>query len=347
MNATWRHVLVGLFLAGAAGVLTAFNAAKPRILVLHAASETSAWARGVDAGVDAALAGNRRPVAVRRHYLRLDRLARPDARAAAVAEAVRAIDRLDPDFLVAVDDESNAAVAGGFAGRGRPRIVYVSIDQPPERYGYPGPEAAGGGVTGIREALPLAAIRDAVLAVRGGAARIAAIGVEGDTGRAERMQVEAFDWTPHALAAVATVGDLSAWRRFVAEDAARADVLLVLSTAGLAREAGQAATADAAAVAAWVEAEAKPLPIGVHAGFVAGGGGLAIFPAATDYGRRGMEMALEWMERPGGPPPRPEVSGHFDVAVDPRRLAARGVELPAVYVEAARSAGTLVTGPPR
>jgi hypothetical protein len=350
VNATWKHVLVGLFLAGAAGVLTAFNAAKPRILVLHAATETSPWARGVDAGVDAALAANRRPLAVQRHYLRLDRLARPDARAAAAAEAVRAIERFDPDFLIAVDDESNAAVASRFVARGRPRIIYVSIDQPAERYGYlaaAGGESAAGGVTGIRESLPLAAIRDAVVALRGGGGRIAAVGVDGDTGRAERMQVEAFDWAPHTLAAVATVGDLAAWKRFVVEDAAGADILLVLSTAGLAREAGHAATADVAALAAWVEAEAKPLPIGVHAGFVAAGGGLAIFPAATDYGRRGMAMALDWMAHPGGPPPRPEVSGHFDVAVATERLADRGVALPAIYAEAARAAGTLAPAIPR
>lgn len=155
------------------------------------------------------------------------------------------------------------------------------------------------------------------------------------------MQVEAFDWAPHTLAAVATVRDLAAWKRFVTEDAAGADVLLVLSTAGLAREAEHAATVDTALVAAWVEAEARPLPIGVHAGFVAAGGGLAIFPAATDYGRRGMAMALDWIERPAGPPPRPEVSGHFDVAVAPERLAARGIVLPAIYAEAARASGHL------
>lgn len=241
MTATWKHWLVGLFVVGCAGVLTAFNAAKPRILVLHAGAETTAWVRGVDAGIDAALAANRRPLTVRRHYLRLDRIARPESRAAAAAEARMAIERLDPDLLLAVDDESNAAVASHYAERGRPRIIYVSIDQPPERYGYPGPAAGpdrGGNrvlVTGIREELPLAAIRDAVAVMRGGGARIAAVGIDSDTGRAERIQVEAFDWSPHVITAVATAGDLAAWQRFVATDAADADVLLVLSSAGLAR----------------------------------------------------------------------------------------------------------------
>ncbi|MFM8984446.1 MAG: hypothetical protein ACKONH_00030, partial [Planctomycetia bacterium] len=299
----------------------------------------------VDAGIDAALAANRRPLTVRRHYLRLDRIARPEPRAAAAAEARMAIDRFDPDLLLAVDDESNAAVASHSVARGRPRIIYVSIDQPPERYGYPGPDRGGNRVlvTGIREELPLAAIRDAVAAIRGdGGARIAAVGIDSDTGRAERMQVEAFDWSPHAVTAVATAGDLAAWQRFVTVEAADADVLLVLSSAGLARAAGSGETVGGAEVASWVEAHAKPLPIGVHAGFVADGGGLAISPAATDYGSRAMTMALVWLDAPAGPPPRSETSGHFDVALSPARLAARGVELPAIYAEAARAAGALV-----
>lgn len=343
MTATWKHGLVGLFLVGCAGVLTAFNATKPRILVLHAGAETTAWVRGVDAGIEAVLAANRRPLAVQRHYMRLDRITRPESRAAAAAEARMAIERFDPDILLAVDDESNEAVARRHADRERPRIVYVSIDQPPERYGYPGPDAAQdrGLVTGIREELPLAAIRDAVAAIRGGGARIAALGIDSDTGRAERAQVEAFDWAPHALTAAATAGDLAAWQRFVTVEAADADVLLVLSSAGLARAEGSGATVGGAEVASWVEAEAAQLPIGVHAGFVADGGGLAISPAATDYGSRAMTMALAWLDAPAGPPPRPETSGHFDIAVAPARLAARGIELPAIYTEAARAGGRL------
>jgi hypothetical protein len=347
VTATWKQGLVGLFLVGCAGVLTAFNATKPRILVLHAGAETTAWVRGVDAGIDVALAANRRPLAVRRHYMRLDRIARPESRAAAAAEARMAIERFDPDILLAVDDESNEAVASRYADRGRPRIIYVSIDQPPERYGYSGPGAAQhrDTVTGIREELPLAAIRDAVAVIRGGGARIAALGIDSDTGRAERTQVEAFDWAPHALTAAATAGDLAAWQRFVEVEAADADVLLVLSSAGLARAAGSGATVGGAEVASWVEAEAAPLPIGVHAGFVADGGGLAISPAATDYGSRAMTMALAWLDAPAGPPPRPETSGHFDVALSPVRLAARGIELPAIYAEAARATGALFPRP--
>lgn len=347
MTATWKHGLVGLFVVGCAGVLTAFNATKPRILVLHTGAETTAWVRGVDAGIDAALAANRRPLTVRRHYLRLDRIARPESRAAAAAEARMAIEQLDPDLLLAVDDESNEAVASRYAERGRPRIIYVSIDQPPERYGYPGPDRGvnHGHVTGIREELPLAAIRDAVSAIHGGRARIAALGIDSDTGRAERIQVEAFDWSPHAVTAVATAGDLAAWQRFVTVEAAGTDVLLVLSSAGLARADGSGETVGGPEVASWVEAHCGPLPIGVHAGFVADGGGLAISPAAADYGRRATAMALAWLDDPAGPPPRPETSGHFDVAVAPARLAARGIVLPAIYSEAARAGGRLDVRP--
>ncbi len=334
MSVKAKDVLVGLFFTGFVGLLAAFNATKPRVLVLHAGSEASSWVQGVDRGIDLAIEGNRRPIAVQRHYLRLDRLARPEARAAAAAEARRAIERIDPDVLLAIDDESNEAVARTHAGRKRPRIVYVSIDQPPERYGYTGK----GNVTGIVEALPLAAVRDAVTAMRGtNAARIAAIGVENDTGRAERMQVEAFDWAPHALVSSATVGDLASWKRYVESTAAEADILLVLSSAGLPSEPGGGETVAGPELASWVEAHARPVPIGLHAGYVTAGGGLAISPAAADYGCRAMEMALQWLDAPAGPPPAAVTSSHFDVTLDQARLSARGVTLPAIYAEAARA----------
>ena len=343
MTVKLKNILVGIFLVGFVGLLAAFNAAKPRVLVLHAGSEESAWVQGVDRGIDVALAGNRRPILVERHYLRLDRLARPEARVAAAAEARRAVERLDPDVLLAVDDESNEAVARAYAARGRPRIVYVSIDQPPARYGYAGMATA----TGIVEELPLAAVRDAVTAIRGGqAARVAAIGVDNDTGRAERSQVDAFDWSPHRLVWSEIAGDFLAWRRFVESSSAKADVLLVLSAAGLPRGPGSTETVAGYEIVPWVEAHARPVPIGLHAGYVAAGGGFAIFPAAGDYGRRAMAMALEWLDEARGPPPPPMTSAHFDVAIEPARLAARGVEVPEIYVEAARAGGRLV-GPPR
>ena len=335
MLTTLRNLLVAASLAGFIGLLIAFNAAKPRILVLHSGDESSRWVGDVDAGLRAELAVNRRPVAATWHYLRLTLHTRPEARVAALAAARRAIATQDPDIVIAVDDESNRSIASQYVGRPRPRIVYASIDQPPTTYGYD----TAANVSGIVEELPLAAVRDAASAIRPrGALRIAAIAVASDTGRAERMQVEQFDWSPHTLVAAATAGTYADWRRFVEDSADTADVLLVLSFLGLARAADDVQPVEATEIAGWVEDHARPLPIGLHVDSVVAGGALSISPPPADYGRRAMRLALDWLTAPAtAAPPAPLTSAHFDVAARPARLAARGVALPAIYIEAARA----------
>lgn len=335
-----RGLLVALATIGFVAVLAAFNAAKPRILVLHAAEKEAPWPAGVDRGIREVLAANRRPVAVSWHWLGLTRTLSGAARANAAAAARRAIASFDPDVLVAIDDEANAAVARGYAGPGRPRVLYVSIDRPPQAYGY-GPETDA---TGIVEWLPLAAVRDALAAIRPGEqVRIAAIGADNETGRAELAQVRGFDWSPHALVASRAAADTADWQRFVETDALAADALLVLSYSGL--DGPEGSPADERQLAGWVEEHARPLPIGLHAGFVLDGGGLAISPPPVATGRLAMSLALQLLDSPSGSAvglPPPAVSHHFDVAVARRRLARRKVTLPAIYVEAARAAGNLL-----
>jgi len=325
----------------AAGLLMLGRAllARPRILVLHSFRDDSEHVRGFDAGIEAVLASNRRPVSVAWHSLGLDRRAGPEERRVAVADANREIGLFAPDLLIAVDDESNELVGREVARTGRTKVLYVSIDRPPETYGY-GP---GTPVTGVAERIPLEGVRDAISAARAGRpARVGAIAAAGETGRAELAQVRAFDWSPHRLEAAEVPVDFPRWQEMVAASAADLDVLLVLSAAGLERGGAVAGSVSAGVVpesevVAWTEAHAKPLPIGTEPGWVALGGALAITPPAAPAGRLAMEMALDWLdERDGADPPPPVESSHFDVELDAARLRARGIGLPRVWVEAAR-----------
>ena len=68
MSQRWKVILPGAFLAFGLCMLVAFNAARPRIMVLQSVGAESEWARGVDAGARAALQSNRRPVSVEWQY---------------------------------------------------------------------------------------------------------------------------------------------------------------------------------------------------------------------------------------------------------------------------------------
>jgi len=334
MRRLWRNLLIAGFLTTFVILLGYFNATKPRILVLHSADRESSWAARMDAGMRDALQRNRRPVSVQWIYMGVNSPGGRDAREAA-AEARRAISRDDPDVVIAVDDEANALVAREYVGRARPRVLYVSIDRAPGDYGYPGAP----NVTGISDALPWSAVRDALADIFGTRATIAVLGVDNESGRAELDQLRSFDWGPVTLGQVALVSTAPAWRTAVTRSVG-ADALVVLSVHNLPDGAG--GQVPAAELSRWTQDNAGPLPIGISVDFVAAGGALSFSPPPDSYGEQAIDLALDWLDTRGTPgPPPPVISPHFEVAMRQDLLARRGVILPPIYAEAARENGTL------
>lgn len=335
MTKLWKNLLIGGFLAAFLILLGFFNATKPRILVLHSASQDSAWARQVDRGMREALKANRRPIAIEWHYLGVDSPAAARQMDEAKAGAGRAMERFNPDVLIAVDDEANSLVARDFIGLARPRILYLSLNRPPSEFGYTG----ASNVSGIAEQLPLAAIRDAIREIfPDRLPALDVIGVNNETGRAEMAQVMAFDWSPMALKQTTLANTAEEWR--AATGQTRADILVVLSTQDLPTADG--GVVSAAGINRWTQENTAAFPIGTKVDFVEDGGGLSFSPPPDDYGAKAIALALDWLDKrstPGAPPP--VVSDHFEVALRPERLAERGVVLPPIYTEAARENGTL------
>jgi len=336
MTTLWKNLLIGGFLVAFVLLLGFFNATKPRILVLHSAAAGSSWARQMDRGMREVLEANRRPLSVEWHYLGIDSPAAARRVEEARAGARRAIARFNPDVLIAVDDEANSLVAREYVGRERPRILYVSLNRPPADLGY----ADAANVSGIAEQLPLAAVRDAVADLfPGRTPTLAVIGVDNETGRAEMAQVRELDWSPLVVGNAALVATAEEWREFVQRVSA-ADVLLVLGTHDLSGEDG--VVVSAAEINRWTQENAQPLPIGTQVNFVEDGGGLSFSPPPDDYGAKAIQLALDWLDERDTPgAPAPVVSDHFEVALRPEVLAARGMVLPPIYLEAARENGTL------
>lgn len=330
-----RNVLIGGFLLTCVLLLGFFNAAKPRILVLHSGAEDSPWVHELDAGMRAELDRNRRPLNVEWNYLAITSLAGRGVTETA-AEARRAVDTFKPDVLIAVDDEANSFVAQYYVGRPRPRILYVSIDQPPAFYGYSGAQ----NVSGISEQLPLAAIRDTLVAMfPGRAVTLSVIGVDGPTAQAEVAQVTAFaDWAGVRVERPTLVSTAGVWRTAVQK--ADGDALLVLGLQALPDDDGS--TVTAAELSQWTQDNSRPVPLGTQVDFVRGGGALTVAPAPNDDGRQAVQFALDWLDDRSTPgPPPPITSSHFDVAVRQGLLARRGITLPQIYLEAARENATL------
>jgi hypothetical protein len=336
MSRVCKNWLVGTFLAGLLGWLGLFLATKPRIMILHSFAEDSSWVRQVDAGVVEALQRNRRPVQVQRHYL--DSPWATKAQEVAVDGARRAIENFDPDVLIAVDDEANELIARHWVGAARPRIVYLSINQPPSAYGYEGAT----NVSGVAERLAFGAILQAAEFVgQGRPLSFSIVGVDNATGRAEMAQAESFGWSPQQAAPQrALVRTMQDWQSFVGS--VQTDILIVLSITSLPRSVQESGLVLPQEIIAWTEANSPALPVGTQVGYVELGGGLSFAPPPRTEGAQAIELSLEWLdERNGAAAPPPVSSDHYDVAVRPWQLERRGLALPPIYLEAARANGTL------
>lgn len=328
-----RNALIGACLLSFLLLLGSFNATKPRVLVLHSTSQDSLWAQQMDRGMRQALQANRRPISVEWLYMDVGSPTSERATAEAQAEARRGIDRVDPDVLIAVDDEANALVAKDFVGQER-RILYVSLDRSPTDYGYTGAPNA----SGISEQLPWNAIRDAVVElVPRRNPRLTVIGVDNPTGRAELAQVRSFDWGPVQIGDTSLVSTAHQWQDFVSHDG-NSDILLVLSTQDLPGDNGMVTAAE---IGRWTQSNARSLPIGTQVDFVVNGGALSFSPSPDYYGEEAIRLALDWLDDRTSPgPPPPIVAPHFEVAVRQTLLAQRGYSLSPIYLEAARENGT-------
>ena len=336
MRRTWKSLLVGACVVSFVLLLGVFNATKPRILILQSASADAPWVSEMDRGMRTALRANRRPIGVEWMYMDVSAPTASLRVGQAQAAARRAIARMKPDVLIAVDDEANLLVARDYVGRSEPRILYVSLNRPPVDYGYQGAP----NVTGISEHLPFSAVRDAVSALfPSHKPGVSIIGVDSVTGRAEMAQARSFDWGPLNVDAAQLVTSAAAWRGFV-DSAKASDVLVVLSCHDLPDANGAVFTAPEAS--RWTQEHAKPLPIGLQVDFVPNGGALSFSPPPADNGAKAIQLALDWLDErvtPGAP--QPTDSSHFEVAVRQQALVARGITLPAIYIEAARENETL------
>lgn len=339
MSQRWRNVLVVTFLVAALVLLIAFNVNKPRIMVLHSFSLDLVSNQRFDQGVDEVLKSNRMPIRFLRRSMNLDNLVRDGQQAQALAEARRAIESFQPDVLIVVDDEANALIGKDYAQQAGHKLIYVSINHPADYYGYTDPHRA----SGIAEQLPLKALHSMMSEWHLNASkRIAAIGVASPSGQAHANQVKSFDWAPHQLMDVALVTTFEEWKAFVQGPAKDADVLLVLSREDLVESDQRRESLRPEKVIAWTEANAKPLPVGVQASYVRRGGGFALSPPRAEQGRLAILFALDWTDRRGPSlPMQATETQHFDVSMRTSLLQRRGIELPAVYTEAARAVSNL------
>lgn len=331
-------ICAGLLAVLLLALLVAFNHQKPRLLIIHGFSEDGPWEQAFDAGFRRGLDHNRQPLSVRWRYMLYSQYLSDRQWMSASLRSREIIDSWRPDVLVAVGEEAQEYVGRYYAGLTSPQVVYV-INENPEQFGYSG----AANVTGIKEILPLDQIADILQFMDRSSLRIRAIGIDDPTGRAEAQQVQAQDWGPHQFLGVDLVSDSIEWKDRVLGLADQVDILLVLSAGGLPKSPDIPEDVDPIQLAGWTASHAKPLAIGIRESFVVGGGALAVVPSPIGLGQQTARYALLALQtiKAGQALLPPEDSQDYLIALRPDKLAARGLTLPAIYLQFARNSHTL------
>ena len=336
MKANQERLLATICLMSFVMLLGLFNMTKPRILVIHSGNKDSEWVSTMDRGMKNFLDKNRRPITIEWLYLKLSNQTTEARARQAQAEARRAILRMQPELIIAVDDEANQLIARHYINKKNIKIIYVSLTRSPESYGY----LQATNVSGISEKLPFTGIKKAILDLPMKRwPRIWAVGSNTVTGRAEIEQFKSMNWSPLNVANVRLVSTTREWKDFSSR-IPESDILIALNSKGLANSEENISSDNH--TDQWTQKDAKNLVIGTQIEFVKDGGALSFSPPADDYGEQAISMALDWLDQRQTPgPPKPVESNHFSVSARPSALERKGIELPQIYIEAARASKQL------
>lgn len=347
MNMVKRHQFIALFLVVFVLLLGFFIAIKPRIMILYSFSKNAPIDGAFNRGVEDALSQNRTPVSVSRYYMGTDTVLNPEQMARKWNEAFNTVQHFSPDVIIAAGQDANRLLASRFSEiNPKTIIIFVSADASAEELGYqPGPR-----IIGVARKPLFDGISEFISGIKGSKLiNVAILGTQSISNqiRLDRLSVNMPKNFQVSSQLLSTCFD--EWQRFVNQTASQSDALLILPTAKLQRECPDSGgIVDRPEFVSWIEANSKALPIGTDGNFVKNGGAISFYPSYFQEGQAAMETALAKVDGPGTKATAQH--GHNDdyqIALDVRRLNARKISVPTIYVEFSQSAEHIYQEPER
>lgn len=333
-----ENVMIGLFMAVSLILFGWFNLSRPSILILHSYDTEYAWVRDINIGLNRVLA-SKYLYRVRWYYMDTKRHPFPEFKTSAGIAARQVIEQMQPDVIIALDDDAQQYAARHFIDHPTIKIVFAGVNNDAANYGYD----KARNVTGILERLPLAAMRETFqiagnLNSLGRPAKLALLGDQSESVSGDARQVQAFNWSPIQLAVIKRVNSWPEWQAAIDTLDNQADVILLTGYRRLKRSADDKSLVPPHEVVAWTEAHSKVPVISGNGFYTEEGGMLAIGTSPYEQGEVAASMALA-IAVDGKRPDSIQIvtSKEFIVTMNGSKMKARSFELPHVYEAAART----------
>lgn len=333
-----ESIIIGLFLLASLILFTWFNMSKPSILILHSYDKSYAWTRDINVGINRVL-NNSYLYQVRWYYMDTKRHPFPEYKASAGIAARKVVEKMQPDVIIAFDDDVQKYVTRYFLDDPKIKIVFSGVNNEASDYGFD----KAGNATGVLERIPLAAIRETLQIAGnfkslGRPVRLAMLGDKSESVSGDIKQVQSFDWSPVQLSTIQRVDSWPAWQAKVEELGKQVDIIMLTGYRRLHRSASDKSLVPPHEVVEWTDAHSRVPVISGNGFFTEEGGMLAIGTSPYEQGELAAEKALQIILEGKQPKQLPIVSSNqFIVTMNGGKMKARGFELPKVYEAAART----------
>ncbi len=338
-----------LFFMGLILAAVFFNATKPRVMILHSYHPDYPWTRDIDVSIRRAT-DQWSSYAVTWYYMDTKKHSDKKWLHRASIGARRAIDRFDPDVLIAVDDLAQDLAAKYYVDHDGMDIVFAGVNGQVTSYGYD----QASNVTGIFERKPLTAIKEMILTLESGQdksgepASVLYLMDPSPSMARDRGFFEAFDWAPLNFTESVVAEDFDDWKRIVRGlEKQGIDYLLIANYRKLPRSAREPVPPAPAEIASWTEANSKVPVIGLNVFNVEDGGTIAVGASPFEQGEVATDMAEKLLkEGVSGQQIPMVINRQFVVALNKNTLKGRYLELPQIYETFARTTATYIEESP-
>ena len=332
-----ENFIIALFLVASMALFVWYNMHRKTILVLHSYATDYSWVRDIDVGINRVLKHN--PLySVRWYYMDTKRHPSADYKKSAGTAARSVIEKMQPDIIIAVDDNAQAYATRYFLNHPKIKIVFSGVNNEASDYGFD----KANNVTGVLERLPLGAMREMLQTATNfkdlsHPIRIAYLGDSSESVKGDEKQIKHFNWSPLELSADILVDTFPKWQATVDQLGKQADVILVTGYRGLRRSDTDKSLVPPTEVVAWTEAHSKIPIISGNGFFLEDGGMLAIGTSPYQQGEAAADMAMQVLNDGKRIDQIPIISStQFVVSMSASKMKARHFELPQVYEAAAR-----------
>lgn len=319
------------------GYFVFYNYTRKKILVLHSYDATYSWVQGVNQGIDSVL---KKQELINVQYYYMDTKRHPDEayKRRAGQNAKQIIKMIDPDVILAVDDDAQQYVAASYMNQPDISVVFTGVNNKAEAYDYVKNGVQATNVTGILERLPLEGIRDALLLLAEkqgikGPIRIVHISDNSQVVTYDDTYMHEFKgWGRVDLRPSKLVSTYDQWQKAIADAAQEADFIIISNYRKIYQSEGSDNLVSPHEIMKWTMENTKVPIIGVNEFVAEDGASLAIAASPYEQGEVAAKQASRIITEkiPAKNVPI-EKTKQFVVCMRPALLGKRNLNLPDVY----------------